>query len=166
MILLFRHLLRYGFVLVGLLACLVCTAAAYTDQAPSSAPFTGGVYVTGTTAELGAVTLYLPVNYQRGYLGLTTSGNLFNASSSSISGVLYRGGSEYQARISAWSTPQYRAQSGSSYYYYDLTFTSIEHSNAEISVDFPPLVAAADVIQYVPILLLGVVVLCLFIKRF
>lgn len=151
---------------VCLAGLLVVSAAAYEDVPPGNPPFVGGVYITGTTRELGTVTVYLPVTYQHGYLGLSDSGNLFNVSNSSISGIMYRGSTEYQFRVSSWSTPQYRLSSSSGYQYNDLTFTSIDYSNAQIADSFPPLVPVSDVLSFVPILFLGVIVLCLFIKRF
>lgn len=166
MISLFRRFLR--FVPAVLAACLffLLPAAAYEDSPPSDAPFYGGVYITGVTRELGSVTVYLPINYQSGYLGLTSSGNLYNVSSSSISGVLYRGNTEYDFRLSSWYSPQYRVQDSGYYQYEDLTFTSITASNAEIFDSFPPLVSADSVLSLVPLIFLGVIVLCLFMKRF
>lgn len=163
---LFRRFLR--FVPAVFAACLLflLPAAAYEDLPPTDAPFYGGVYITGVTRELGSVTVYLPINYQSGYLGLTSSGNLYNVSSSSISGVLYRGNTEYDFRLYSWSTPQYRVQDSGYYQYEDLTFTSITASNAEIFDSFPPLVSADSVLSLVPLIFLGVIVLCLFMKRF
>lgn len=145
--------------------CCAVPASAYSDAPPVNAPFYGGVYISGRTRELGSVTAYIPVNYRSGYLGMTSGGNLFNSSSSSIAGIIYAGNTEYTFRISSWAEPQYRAlNSGSTYY--DLTFTSIDYSNAEIMDQFPPKVPAEDILQYVPIVFMGVIVLCLFMKRF
>lgn len=159
----FRKYLICFAVLASLLAV---NAFAYTDTPPVNAPFVGSVYITGTTQELGTVTVYLPVTYREGYLGLTSSGNLFNVSNSSISGIMYRGSTEYNFRLSSWSTPQYRLYNSSGYNYSDLTFTSITASNAVIAEEFQPLVPVSALLAYVPIILLGVIVLCLFIKRF
>lgn len=144
----------------------VLPAAAYSDEPPSNPPFYGGVYITGVTRELGSITVYIPVSYRSGYLGLTSSGNLCNVSSSSISGVLYRGSVEYDFRLYSWSEPQYRVQDSGYYQYEDLTFTSITASNAEIFDSFPPLVSPDSVLSLVPLIFLGVIVLCLFMKRF
>lgn len=162
----FRRALRLVPAVLAAVVLFVLPAAAYSDEPPSSPPFYGGVYIAGVTRELGSVTVYIPVNYQSGYLGLTSSGNLFNVSSSSISGVLYQGSTEYQFRLSSWSEPQYRVQDSGYYQYEDLTFTSITVSNAEIFDSFPPLVSADSVLSLVPLIFLGVIVLCLFMKRF
>ncbi len=162
----YRRLLCVVPVLLFALGILAVPASAYEDTPPVGAPFTGCLYITGSTRELGSITVYLPVSYQSGYLGLDSSGNLFNVSNTSISGVFYRGSSEYTFRLSAWSTPQYRPVTGSSYNYSDLTFTSISASNVQIADAFPSLVPVSEFLSYVPILLLGVIVLCLFMKRF
>ncbi len=166
MISLFRRLFRIVPALFAVGVLFLLPAAAYEDLPPSNPPFYGGVYITGVTRELGSVTVYVPVNYQSGYLGLTSSGNLFNTSSSSISGVLYQGSTEYQFRLSSWSEPQYRLESDWGSSYEDLTFTSITASNAEISDSFPPLVSADSVLSLVPLIFLGGILLCLFMKRF
>lgn len=162
----FRRALRLVPAVFVVVVLLVLPAAAYSDEPPPSPPFYGGVYITGVTRELGSVAVYIPVSYRSGYLGLTSSGNLCNVSSSSISGVLYRGSVEYDFRLYSWSEPQYRVQDSGYYQYEDLTFTSITASNAEISDSFPPLVSADSVLSLVPLIFLGVIVLCLFMKRF
>lgn len=166
MISLFRRSFRLVPAVFVVVLLFVLPASAYSDEPPVNPPFYGGVYITGSTRELGSVTVYIPVNYQSGYLGLTSSGNLCNVSSSSISGVIYRGSSVYDFRLSSWSEPQYRVRATSYYQYEDLTFTSITASNAEILDSFPPLVSAASVLSLVPLIFLGVIVLCLFMKRF
>ena len=154
---------------VSAVCCLllsVCiSVSAYTDSPPSNPPFTGSCYITGSTRELGTVTVYLPVSYRSGYLSFDGD-NLYNVTNSSISGVLYRGSTEYDFRIYSWSEPQYRVQDSGYYQYEDLTFTSLDYSNMEIAESFPPLVSYDDVLSYLPIALLGVIVLCLFMKRF
>lgn len=162
----FRRALRLVPAVLVVIVLLVFPAAAYSDEPPADPPFYGGVYITGVTRELGSITVYIPVSYRSGYLGLTSSGNLCNVSSSSISGVLYRGSVEYDFRLSSWSEPQYRVQDSGYYQYEDLTFTSITASNAEISDSFPPLVSADSVLSLVPLIFLGGILLCLFMKRF
>ena len=162
----FRRALRLVPAVLAVIVLLVLPAAAYSDEPPANLPFYGGVYITGVTRELGSITVYIPVSYRSGYLGLTSSGNLCNVSSSSISGVLYRGSVEYDFRLSSWSEPQYRVQDSGYYQYEDLTFTSITASNAEISDTFPPLVSVDSVLSLVPLIFLGGILLCLFMKRF
>lgn len=151
-------------VLLTVCFLLVPSVSAYTDDPPADAPFTGSLYLSLDTRELGPVTVYLPVTYRSGYLSYS-NGNLFNVSNSTVSGVMYYGGTEYQFRLSSWSTPQYRLYD-SGYTYSDLTVTAIEASNAVIAEEFPPLVSGEQVVQWIPVLLMGVIVLCLFMKRF
>ena len=149
------------------LCLLVGSVLAYDDVPPDGSDYTGSCYLVGNTVELGSVTVYLPVSYRTGYLGFTSSGNLRNVSNSTISGILFAGSREYDVRWSSWSTPQYRDTYGSDYYQYeDLTFTSVDYSNMEIADEFPPLVGSDTVFQWIPVFLLGVIILCLFMKRF
>ena len=161
-------LFRKTLVCAALLSlCFVVPVGAYSDTPPGEAPFVGSCYLTLDTGSLGVVDVYIPANYQRGYLGLAADGELFNISSSSISGVLYNSrGTEYQFRISSWSRAQYRENSGNIYTYVDLDVNDILASNVQIAEEFPPLVPVNDMFPYVYVLIGGVVVLCLFLKRF
>lgn len=150
---------------VLLCLCFVVSAGAYPDEPPSNPPFTGCCYITGDTLELGTVTVYLPLSYKSGYLSFSDDG-LFNVTNSSVSGVVYAGSRSYTFRCSSWSGPQYRDSSGSYYDYYDLTFTDIEYSNMEILEEFPPYMEVDSMLNYILIGFLGVIVLCLFMKRF
>lgn len=160
-----KRFLRFSSCLCVLCLCFLVSASAYTDEAPVDAPFTGCCYISCSTSQFGDITVYLPITYQSGYFSYTSAG-LVNISTSSISGVFYDGGIEYTFRCSSWSTPQYREVDGSSYSYADLTVNSIEYSNVQIAESFPPLVSSATILSYIPVLLLGVIVLCLFMKRF
>lgn len=141
----------------------VVPASAYSDSPPTNAPFTGSCYISCDTTQFGSIDIFLPVTYQSGYFSF--DGQLYNVSNSSITGVFYDGGDEYSFRCSAWSTPQYREADGG-YTWADLNVYDIEYSNVDIAEEFPPLVSHDTVMSYVPIALLGVIVLCLFMKRF
>lgn len=142
---------------------LVIPASAYTDSPPSNAPFTGSCYISCDTSQFGSIDIFLPVTYQSGYLSF--DGQLFNVTNSTVSGIFYDGGTEYSFRCSSWSTPQYREVDGG-YTWADLNVYNIDYSNVDIAEEFPPLVSYNTVMSYVPIALLGVIVLCLFMKRF
>lgn len=149
-----------GFCLFSL---CVLPCFAYSDSPPSDQSYAGAGYITCDTVEFGSIDIFIPISYKSGYLSFTD--NLFNVSNSSISGIFFDGGTQYSFRISSWSTPQYR-NSDSGYTWYDLTVESIEFSNIDIADEYPPLVSESDVLVYVPIVFLGVIVLCLFMKRF
>lgn len=158
---------RLFFVLVLAFSLCVLPVSAYEDIAPENAPFVGSAYVTCDTDSLGVVSIYFPVSFLSGYWGVDQYGSLFNVSNTSISGVLYTAaGREYQFRCQSWSTPQYRDPDGSSYTYYDLEITDILTSNVQIAEAFPPLVSTTTLFPYAYLMIGGVIVLCLFLKRF
>lgn len=142
----------------------ILPASAYSDSPPTNAPFTGSCYISCDTSQFGSIDIFIPVTYKTGYFSF--DGQLYNVSNSSITGVFFDGGEEYSFRCSAWATPQYRKTTGTGYTWTDLNVTDIEYSNVEIAEEFPPLVSHDAVMSYVPIGLLGVIVLCLFMKRF
>lgn len=163
MIALFRRIS----VVLALFALCVIPGNAYDDSPPTSAPFVGSCYITANTSALGTVDIYLPVSYQSGYFGYSDDGDLFNVSNSSISGILYTSdGTEYTFRCSSWSAPQYRSPSGSSYTYYDLGVIEVIASNVQIADAFPSLVPVDSIFPAIYVLIGGVVILCLFLKRF
>lgn len=163
MIVLFRRIS----VILALLALCVISGSAYDDSPPESSPFVGSCYITADSSALGIVDIYIPVSYQSGYFGYSDDGDLFNVSNSSVSGILYTSnGTEYSFRCSSWSVPQYRSISGSSYTYYDLGIDEIISSNVQIAESFPALVPVDDIFPAIYVLIGGVVILCLFLKRF
>ena len=149
------------------LSLFVLPCFAYDDTAPEDPAFVGCCYITADTDALGVVDIFIPVNYQSGYFGFDYSGSLFNVSNTSISGVLYDSdGTEYTFRCSSWSAPQYRDLNGSSYTYFDLGDVDVISSNVQIAEEFPPLVPVDDIFPAVYVLIGGVIILCLFLKRF
>lgn len=157
-----------------LLVCLslVCVlfvvpCFAYEDRPPEDAPFVGSAYISCVSDALGAIDVYLPITYRVGFFGVDGTGNLFNVSNTSISGVLYTAaGREYQFRCQSWSAPQYRDQNGNDHTYYDLEITDILSSNVQIADSFPPLVEDSTLFNYAYLMIGGVIILCLFLKRF
>lgn len=129
------------------------------DDPPSSPPFYGAAWVTGTDSRLGRVTLYFPIDYRSGRWGVDSNGYLFNVSSGSMTGYL---DNVYNNSISAsgFSYPRYRQQSGSSWDYYDLHLRP-EHSNMEIAVSNAPKFGLDYFVPYIIMLMLGGVWLCL-----
>lgn len=151
-------LCRVGLVLVC--CCVLCGSAfAYDDEPPADPPFYGSAFVSGSSRELGDITLYFPISYQTGYLGVDSNGYLYNVSNSSI--TCYLEGYDY-CNIPAWSYPRYRTGS-SSYTYEDLHIIP-EHSNAQIAEDMTGLFSFDDLAPYFTILMLGVLFVC-FMKR-
>ena len=95
------------------------SAVYYEDSFPSAETgLTGGLFLECST-NLGNCVIVIPYNFKEDTFTFSTSGNVFNATSSTVSGVLYRNGQQYSVRWSSFSYPQYR-QSDSSYSYTDL----------------------------------------------
>lgn len=132
------------------------------DDPPANPLFYGSGWVTGVDSRLGRVTVYLPITYKSGYLGVDRSGYLFNVSASSLSGYL-AGVYNNALTASGFSYFRYRVPSGSSYTYYDLHLIP-EHSNMDIAVDLVPRYTVDAFLPYIMILFLGGCILC-FMKR-
>ena len=70
-------------------------------------PFYGSSWVKGTASGLGEVALFFPINRKDGYLGLDSSGRLFNVSDASFTGVLYdSSGASYYVSFGSFATPR------------------------------------------------------------
>lgn len=148
-------------ILIPLLLCLLCPAAlALDDVPPANPPFYGSGYVTGSSRELGYITLYFPITYKEGFLGVDSNGYLYNVSNTSI--TCYLEGYE-TCNIPAWSYPRYRRQSGNTWEYIDLHL-SPQYSNCDVATSMEPSFTMADLLPYASILLLGVLFVC-FIRR-
>lgn len=133
---------------------------------PPSAPLMGGVYLDVDTQQLGELLIYIPTAYQYRSFTKTTAGAPVNITVSTISGYTYDG-NDYNIRWSSFGRAQYRPVSGS-YSYQDLDITEITNTNVvfvESIEDLPP-VPDADMLSLISIFLLGVIVLCLFMRRF
>lgn len=128
------------------------------------APLAGGYYIDCTTSALGDVRIYVPYEYQYGSFTTNSNGDLVSLRSSTVTGILYSGDTSYTVRWTSFGTPQYRAPSGSSYYYYDLGVSEILDTNIQIlsSDSDVPLLPSAQYLLLVLILLLGVCCVCKF----
>lgn len=122
-------------------------------------PFYGSAWAEGTASGVGSATLFFPIN-RREYVGLDSSGRLFNVSDTSFSGVMYdSSGASYTVSFSAFSLPRYRVSSGSSWDYETLYFTP-SSSNLVLSDEPSPTYSISDLLPYVSILVLGGIFLC------
>ena len=133
---------------------------------PPSAPLAGGVYMQVDTQQLGELIIYVPVSYQ--FKSFTFAANTetpVNITSSTISGYTYSS-TDYQIRWASFGQCQYRPYSGS-YSYTDLDITSVLNTNI-VFVTGPedlPVVPDSSMLQVIIVFLLGVMVLCLFMRR-
>lgn len=126
------------------------------DEPPTSSPFYGSGWVTGTDSSLGLVTLYFPRNYCRDSWGVDSNGYLFNITSSSIGGYY---SAAYNNSVSApsFGYPRYRSQSG--YDYIDIHLVPLD-SNMDIYTTNRPRKTIDDLLPYISILLIGGVLVC------
>lgn len=131
-------------------------------SADDARPFYGSVWIEGTASGLGSGTLYLPINYQSGFLGVTDSGTLVNISSSSLTGYYYTdSGSVYTVTMSFASAPRYRSSSSSTYQ--DFYFTPSD-GNAVIADSDSNLASVEYLLPFITVLFLGVIIVCLLNK--
>ena len=106
-------------VFVVLFSCLSISSYAvfYDDTFPiTETGLTGGAFIK-CKSSIGEIVIVLPYNYKDNYFTFTSSGNLYNASSNSISVSVFRNGTKYQGRFSSYSTLQYRIDSDYNYTY-------------------------------------------------
>jgi len=167
-----KKVICFGLVFV----CLATVGYAYGSTPPSNPRVSGACFIDCRTVELGRVTLYFPVTYQYDCLTYSSSGNLFNLTNSTITGFYYDsssvGDSQLAVRFTSFNEPEYRYayENGNyiSYTYDNLTITEILNTNIDIveSYDDLTIVPRHDLLLYIIISLLGVAVLCLFMKRF
>lgn len=133
---------------------------------PPSAPLAGGVYMHVDTQQLGELIIYVPVSNQ--FKSFTFAANTetpVNITASTISGYTYSS-EDYQIRWTSFGQCQYRPYSGS-YSYTDLDITSVLNTNI-VFVTGPedlPVVPDSSMLQVIIVFLLGVMVLCLFMRR-
>lgn len=127
-------------------------------RASGSRPFYGSTWIEGTASGLGSGTLYLPINYQSGYLGLTSGGTLINVYSSSLTGYFYTdSGSVYTVAMAFASTPRYRLSSN--YDQEDFLFTP-SGGNAVIAESDSNLASFEYLVPFVSLVFLGVIFIC------
>lgn len=125
----------------------------------------GCTYFKVDTAELGVVKIYIPTDYQRGSFTYDSYSNLVNIRSSTITGYILDG-SAYTVRWSSFNSPQYRLVDYSSSSWHDLTVTDVIETNVQIAEDDSdfPLYPDSSLISLIIISVLGVIMLCQFMK--
>lgn len=146
---------------------VLLASAAEDNEYPADAPLMGGLYMEVSTSQLGDLLIYIPTDYQYRSFTKTDSGEPVNITNSTISGYSYDG-SSYYIRWSTFGTAQYRSSTGQSYSYSDLDITEIKNTNVvfvESNEDLPP-VPDSDTTNVILIFMMGVIILCLFMKRF
>lgn len=103
------------------------SAVYYDDSFPcEETGICGGAFIS-CSSTIGNIIIVIPYNYKDNYLTFTTNGNLYNASSNSISCVLFKNGVKYNARFSSYDTLQYRKSKDYSYEY--VTTSDISATN-------------------------------------
>lgn len=126
-------------------------------------PIQGGYYISAATSQLGDVKIYVPVNYKADSFTFT-SGNVMSIQASTITGVMYASSGVYTIRFPSFSSPEYRTYD-SGYTYADLSITDVYDTNIQILDSDPHLEVPQYIIQLAVILTLGVIIICLFMKR-
>lgn len=122
-------------------------------------PFYGSCWVIGQASGLGSVKLFFPMNYKDGYIGLDSSGRIFNVSNNSWTGVLYAGSTSYTVTFGAWGLPTYRVYNGSSYQNITLYLTP-EDTDLLLPDGPTPVYRIPDLLPYAAVVLLGGVFIC------
>lgn len=134
--------------------------AAQVVSEPKYAPYIGSGWITGTSAVLGDVSVYVPIS-SRGFWGTTSDGFLCNVGSNSVSGVMFTAsGTKYAFSCSSFSVPRYRLYDGSGFQYSDLHLT-VTGSNLDVATTFPGSYTFANSWPYIVIGLMGVILVCL-----
>lgn len=126
------------------------------DDPPTSSPFYGSGWVTGSDSNLGIITLYFPRNYCTDTWGVDSNGYLFNVTSSSVGGY-YSGAYNNSISAPSFSYPRYR--SSNNYDYIDIHLIPLD-SNMDIYTSHRPRKTIDDLLPYVSILLIGGVLVC------
>ncbi len=119
------------FIFIFTVSIFTPSAAAvyYEDTFPyEDTGLTGGAYIE-CSSSLGDIVLVLPMQYIDNYLTFTTGGNLYNASSSTITCALFLNGVQYSARFASFSTLEYRVSSSGYYDYTAVTTGDIYDTN-------------------------------------
>lgn len=126
------------------------------DDPPTSSPFYGSGWVTGSDSNLGIITLYFPRNYCSDTWGIDSNGYLFNVTSASVGGY-YSGAYNNSISAPSFSYPRYR--SSNNYDYIDIHLIPL-NSNMDIYTSHRPRKTMEDLLPYVSILLIGGVLVC------
>lgn len=122
-------------------------------------PFYGSCWVRGQAPGLGEVLVLFPMNYRDGYVGLDSSGRIFNVSNNSWTGLMYVGSTSYTVTFGAWGLPAYRVYNGSSYQNITLYLTP-EDTDILLPRGPSSVYRVSDLLPYAAVLLLGGVFIC------
>ncbi len=153
--------------IVLLVVCCSFPAFAYGSDAPNTTIVSGAPFFDVSTSQLGNIVIFLPINYMRDTFCFTGTQNIFNLTAGTVTGFATVGNDVYTVRWLNFSTPQYRVKDGSGYQYDDLTITAVNNTNIDIVDSFDDLQTVDMTMTLVIIAgLLGVVILCLFWKKF
>lgn len=152
----------------------ICSVVAcfflFLTSAFAVAPADGSFYLSCSSVQLGEVVVYVPItsNFNRRMFGVR-NGQPVNITSSTISGYIYDGSGSLQYNVRfpvPFGTAEYRS-SDSSYYEWQSLDLSIVDTNFDIVENSEELRSDQGInISIVALCFLGVIVLCLFIKRF
>ena len=120
-------LLLTSFIILFSSFAVPSNAVYYDDSFPcEQTGICGGAFIS-CSSSIGNIIIVIPYNYKDNYLTFTTTGNLYNASSNTISCALFKNGVKYIARFSSYDTLQYRISNNYSYEY--LTTSDISATN-------------------------------------
>lgn len=124
----------------------------------------GGCFMDVETSA-GDMLIYIPTDYQYGSFSYFGS-NVTGIRSSTITGYFFRNSDLYQVRFQPFSIPQYR-NADSGYTYTDFDITNVNDTNIQIldSFDELPLFVDDGYMKYMTLFILGVIAVCLFMKR-
>lgn len=101
----------------------------------SETGLTGGAFIE-CGSSIGDIVLVLPWSYKSDALTFTTGGNLYNATSSTITCALFHNGTQYTARFTSFGSLEYRTTtSGVQYNYIPVTTGDITDTNIEFVTD-------------------------------
>lgn len=169
-----RSVLRNCMVFV--VVCIVVVGSsvvwAYDNVFPSTAPLAGGAYIEVQTAEVGRALIYVPIA-SKDYCFSVRSGTnaLVNITSSTITGEMYSGSNfatHTQVRWTRFNTAEYQYTVGASTYWGVLNISTILNTNMLIAnqqTEPVQLRETSQVYLLIIIAILGVVCLCLLLKR-
>lgn len=122
-------------------------------------PFYGSAWVKGSVSGLGQVSVYFPIN-RKEFVGVDSSGRIFNVSDNSWSGVMYdSSGTTYTVSFGSFALPRFRVYSGSSWEYETLYLVPSE-SNLVLPDGPSSAYSLSDLLPWVSLLLVGGVLLC------
>lgn len=132
----------------------------------ASNPVAGGPYFE-VASSIGNLKIYVPADYQYGSFSYFNGSNICSIRAATISGYAFRGSTLYQVRFTPFCDPQYRLYNSTNSYA-DFTITQVKSTNIQVlkSDTDLPLYPQTPVLLLLIFGLMGVLLLCLFIKRF